>query len=105
MRRSREQFERFFVPIFTVLLALAQLGGAYILFRWLKASSLAVELKDTGVRFLSIDPGEMDTRMHADAMPDADRSALARPEDVAARVMETIRHVDEIPNGAREVLR
>jgi len=66
---------------------------------------LAVELKDTGVRFLSIDPGEMDTRMHADAMPDADRSALARPEDVAARVMETIRHVDEIPNGAREVLR
>jgi len=46
VRRSREQFERFFVPIFTVLLALAQLGGAYVLFRWLKASSLAVELKE-----------------------------------------------------------
>jgi len=46
VRRSREQFERFFVPIFTALLALAQLGGAYFLLRWLKAASLALELKD-----------------------------------------------------------
>ena len=33
-QRAREQFERFFVPIFTVLLRLAQAGGAYFLWRW-----------------------------------------------------------------------
>ena len=37
--------------------------------------------------FLSIDPGEMDTEMHAAAMPDADRSTLARPADVARRIL------------------
>ena len=41
--------------------------------------------RGTGVRFLAVDPGEMDTRMHADALPDADRTTLARPADVAAR--------------------
>ena len=30
------------------------------------------ELAGTGVRVLTVDPGEMDTRMHADAIPDAD---------------------------------
>ncbi len=54
----------------------------------------AAELKDTRVRFLSIDPGEMDTQMHADAMPDADRSTLARPEDAAARIVETIENAE-----------
>ena len=34
-RRSREQFERFFVPGFTVLLFLLQAGGAYYLWTWL----------------------------------------------------------------------
>lgn len=51
----------------------------------------AAELDGTGVRSLSIDPGEMDTRMHADAIPDADRSTLASPVDVAdqiARLLE-----------------
>jgi NAD(P)-dependent dehydrogenase (short-subunit alcohol dehydrogenase family) len=47
----------------------------------------AAELNKTGVRFVSIDPGEMDTTMHADAMPDADRSTLARPADVARRMV------------------
>jgi NAD(P)-dependent dehydrogenase (short-subunit alcohol dehydrogenase family) len=37
----------------------------------------AVELAGTGVRFFSVDPGEMDTEMHAAAIPDADRGALA----------------------------
>lgn len=49
--------------------------------------SFAAELDGTGVRFLSVDPGEMDTRMHADAMPDADPSTLAQPADVAARIL------------------
>ena len=34
-RRSREQFERYFVPGFTVLLCLAQGVGAYLFWRWL----------------------------------------------------------------------
>jgi membrane protease subunit HflK len=37
-QRSREQFERFFVPIFTVFLCLLQAGGAYFLWRWVSAS-------------------------------------------------------------------
>ncbi|HEY5914439.1 MAG TPA: hypothetical protein VJA21_27940, partial [Verrucomicrobiae bacterium] len=34
-QRAREQFERFFVPIFTVILCVAQAGSAYLLWRWL----------------------------------------------------------------------
>ena len=30
----------------------------------------AEELKETGVRFLMVDPGEMNTQMHAAAVPD-----------------------------------
>jgi NAD(P)-dependent dehydrogenase (short-subunit alcohol dehydrogenase family) len=42
------------------------------------------ELAAEGVRFLTLDPGDMDTPMHALAVPDADRAALKRPE-IAAR--------------------
>jgi NAD(P)-dependent dehydrogenase (short-subunit alcohol dehydrogenase family) len=61
----------------------------------------AAELHGTGVQFLSIDPGEMDTKMHADAIPDANRSTLAQPDDVAARILEMIDRNTEIPNGQR----
>jgi NAD(P)-dependent dehydrogenase (short-subunit alcohol dehydrogenase family) len=61
----------------------------------------AEELKDAGVRFLTIDPGEMDTAMHAAAMPEADRSALARPRDVAARIAGIIASDDAIASGSR----
>ena len=37
------------------------------------------ELEGSGVRVVTVDPGEMDTQMHADAIPDADRCSLARP--------------------------
>lgn len=47
------------------------------------ARVLAAELKDAGVRVFSADPGEMDTQMHRDAIPDADPSTLARPQAVA----------------------
>ncbi|MDB4935294.1 MAG: short-chain dehydrogenase/reductase [Labilithrix sp.] len=63
------------------------------------ARSLAAELDP--VRFLAVDPGEMDTKMHADAMPDADRTTLARPADVAARLVTLIRTADTFPNGSR----
>jgi len=48
------------------------------------------ELIESGVRFLSFDPGEMDTRMHAQAMPDADPSLLRKPADVAIRLLGEI---------------
>jgi NAD(P)-dependent dehydrogenase (short-subunit alcohol dehydrogenase family) len=41
-----------------------------------------------GVRFLSVDPGDMDTPLHALAVPDADRSSLKRPEASAAEILD-----------------
>jgi NAD(P)-dependent dehydrogenase (short-subunit alcohol dehydrogenase family) len=43
-----------------------------------------------GVRFLSLDPGDMDTPMHAAAVPDADPRSLKRPEDAAAGLIAAI---------------
>jgi NAD(P)-dependent dehydrogenase (short-subunit alcohol dehydrogenase family) len=43
-----------------------------------------------GVRFLSLDPGDMDTPLHAIAVPDADRSTLKRPETAARELAESI---------------
>jgi len=63
------------------------------------ARTLAVEVPK--VKFVAVDPGEMDTVMHADAMPDADRSTLADPADVARRIFTLVQRADEIPNGAR----
>lgn len=63
----------------------------------------ALELKDTGVRFFSVDPGEMDTRMHAEAMPDANPQELTRPSVIADRIVTMIRHADRIATGARLV--
>jgi NAD(P)-dependent dehydrogenase (short-subunit alcohol dehydrogenase family) len=61
----------------------------------------AAELEGTGVRFLTVDPGEMDTEMHARAMPEADRSALARPAAVAETILGMIRAADTLASGAR----
>ena len=61
----------------------------------------AAELAGTGVRFLSIDPGEMDTDMHRAALPDADPATLAAPADVAARIVRFLAHSTETPSGAR----
>ncbi len=38
-QRSREQFERYFVPAFTVLLLLVEVAGAYLLWRWLSRTT------------------------------------------------------------------
>jgi NAD(P)-dependent dehydrogenase (short-subunit alcohol dehydrogenase family) len=64
---------------------------------------LAAELTDTGVRVLAVDPGEMDTKMHADAMPEADPATLQRPADVAARIVQMIEDAAHAPSGARLV--
>jgi regulator of protease activity HflC (stomatin/prohibitin superfamily)/drug/metabolite transporter superfamily protein YnfA len=41
-RRAREQFERFFVPGFSVLLFLLEAGGAWLLWRWLDKTTAAI---------------------------------------------------------------
>jgi len=61
----------------------------------------AAELRGTGVRVLSVDPGEMDTLMHAQALPDADRTTLRAPADVAARIVDLVESADEFASGAR----
>jgi len=61
----------------------------------------AAELEGTGVRFLSLDPGEMDTAMHAEAMPDADRSTLGSPAEVASRVVDLLESIESLPSGSR----
>jgi NAD(P)-dependent dehydrogenase (short-subunit alcohol dehydrogenase family) len=51
----------------------------------------AAELAGTGVRVLTVDPGEMNTRMHAQAMPEADPATLADPVRVAERLVKLLR--------------
>ena len=50
----------------------------------------AAELESTGVKLVAVDPGEMDTRMHADAIPDADPGSLLSPDVVADRIVRLI---------------
>ncbi len=45
------------------------------------------------VRFLAVDPGEMDTAMHAAAVPDADPATLRAPAESARRILA-------LPDGA-----
>ncbi|AVA24794.1 SDR family oxidoreductase [Rhizobium sp. NXC24] len=46
------------------------------------------EAKPDGIRFLALDPGDMDTPLHALALPDADPSTLKAPELAAAEIIE-----------------
>jgi NAD(P)-dependent dehydrogenase (short-subunit alcohol dehydrogenase family) len=50
----------------------------------------AEELRIEGVRVLSLDPGDMDTPMHAAAVPDADPATLKRPETAARELADAI---------------
>jgi NAD(P)-dependent dehydrogenase (short-subunit alcohol dehydrogenase family) len=61
----------------------------------------AAELEGTGVRFFNVDPGEMDTKMHADALPDADPTTLSRPDEVAARLLGLLERAENVPSGSR----
>jgi NAD(P)-dependent dehydrogenase (short-subunit alcohol dehydrogenase family) len=62
---------------------------------------LGAELAGTGVRVLTVDPGEMNTRMHADALPDADPRTLLEPDVVARRIVRLLREGDGVPSGSR----
>jgi NAD(P)-dependent dehydrogenase (short-subunit alcohol dehydrogenase family) len=48
------------------------------------------ELVGEGIRVVSFDPGDMDTPLHALAMPEADPGALKRPEDAARELAEVL---------------
>ena len=48
------------------------------------------ELSLEGVHILSIDPGDMDTPMHAAAVPGADRSTLKSPRVAARELTDTV---------------
>jgi NAD(P)-dependent dehydrogenase (short-subunit alcohol dehydrogenase family) len=55
---------------------------------------LATELEGTPVRVLVADPGDMDTQMHRDAIPDADPSELADPARVARALITAIANIN-----------
>jgi NAD(P)-dependent dehydrogenase (short-subunit alcohol dehydrogenase family) len=48
------------------------------------------ELRVHGVHVLAHDPGDMDTPMHAQALPDADRSALKSPALAAGELLDRV---------------
>jgi NAD(P)-dependent dehydrogenase (short-subunit alcohol dehydrogenase family) len=48
------------------------------------------EVASLGIAMTCVDPGDMDTPMHAAALPDADRGTLARPADVARSIADDL---------------
>jgi len=48
------------------------------------------ELTAEGIPVMSLDPGDMDTPMHAMAVPDADRTELKRPETAAREFADAV---------------
>lgn len=48
------------------------------------------ELRAEGIAVMSFDPGDMDTPLHAAAVPDADRTQLKQPEDAARELADAI---------------
>ena len=60
------------------------------------------ELRSEGVRVVSIDPGDMDTPLHARAVPDADRRALTRPEDAAREIVDAVAALTSTPAATVE---
>ena len=63
------------------------------------------ELRAHAVRVLAIDPGDMDTPLHALAVPDADPATLKRPAEAAREIVERIVALAErrTPDATRRV--
>lgn len=61
------------------------------------------ELADAGIRSLALDPGDMDTSLHALAIPDADPALLKRPDAAARDLIAAL--LDLLPSAAAAVAR
>ncbi len=61
------------------------------------------ELTEQGIAFLTLDPGDMDTPMHAAAVPGADPSQLKRPELAARELTDAIGELLLFMNSERNV--
>jgi len=61
------------------------------------------ELASQGIAFLSLDPGDMDTPLHAVAVPDADPIELKRPEIAAVELVDAIGNLLSFMNSERVV--
>lgn len=57
------------------------------------------ELVNEGVRLHALDPGDMDTSMHAIAVPDADPATLKQPAAAAAEIIATLLDLLPIRSG------
>jgi NAD(P)-dependent dehydrogenase (short-subunit alcohol dehydrogenase family) len=60
------------------------------------------ELTAQGIAVMSLDPGDMDTPMHALAVPDADRTQLKRPETVASEFVDAVAKLVTLMNRSSE---
>jgi NAD(P)-dependent dehydrogenase (short-subunit alcohol dehydrogenase family) len=58
----------------------------------------AEEAKSEGISFLSLDPVDMDTPLHALAVPDADPTTLKRPDRAAIEIVTAL--LAALPNDA-----
>ena len=58
------------------------------------------ELHDLGIEVLAHDPGDMDTPLHAAALPDADPASLKRPAAAAAELLDRIAFTRAATAGA-----
>jgi len=59
------------------------------------------ELDAFGVRFVSVDPGDMNTELHREAAPGDDPASLLDPHEVAERFVAFLESLETFPNGAR----
>ena len=57
------------------------------------------ELAPHGIAVVVVDPGDMDTPMHAAALPDADPATLRRPRDAAREIVDMIDRERARPRG------
>src|SRR5712691_8691245 len=62
------------------------------------------ELAAQGIAFLSLDPGDMDTPLHAIAVPEADPRELKRPETAALEFADAIGNLVSFMNSERTLL-
>ncbi|HEX3140814.1 MAG TPA: SDR family oxidoreductase [Rhizobacter sp.] len=53
------------------------------------------ELREHGVQVIAVDPGDMDTPLHALAVPDADPATLKRPAQAAREIIALIDTLNE----------